>query len=89
MNSNDIPSRAANTDKAEGESWSSDPATVERRDSERRESGAPADEPGAGISNRSGKEERNSQEAVPQRGAAKEGANAGRASDRQDEKNGG
>jgi hypothetical protein len=87
MDKSDSPNRASNMDKAEGEKWHSDPATVERRDSERRESGAPADEPGAGISNRSVKEERENQAALPQRGDAKEGANAGRGhSDRQDDK---
>ncbi len=80
MDKNDIPSRAPDNDKAEGEKWSSDPATVERRDGERRESGAPADEPGAGISNRPKKEGRENQPAVPPRGTAEDGANAGRGS---------
>ena len=89
MDDTDTPNRASNMDKAEGEKWASDPATVERRDSERRDSGAPAGEPGAGISNRSDTEERANQDALPQRGAAKEGANAGRGnSDRKDEQAG-
>jgi hypothetical protein len=77
MDTNDIPNRASNMEKAEGDRWSSDPATVERRDRERVNSGASADEPGTGISNRSDTEERENQEAVPPRGDTKGGANAG------------
>lgn len=77
MDTNDIPNRASNMEKAEGDRWSSDPATVERRDRERADSGASADEPGTGISNRSDTEERENQEAVPPRGDTKGGANAG------------
>ena len=72
-----MPNRASNMEKAEGDRWSSDPATVERRDRERRESGAAAEEPGTGISNRSDREERENQDAVPPRGDTKDGANAG------------
>ncbi|MEO7274969.1 MAG: hypothetical protein ABIX28_24905 [Vicinamibacterales bacterium] len=46
----DIPTRASNTEKAEGDGWTSDSNTVERHDQERPESGTDLDD----IVNRSG-----------------------------------
>lgn len=50
MDDKDIPNRASNMEKAEGDRWTSDANTVERRDQERPESGADAED----IVNRSG-----------------------------------
>jgi hypothetical protein len=54
---NDMPNRAPNMAKAEGDRWASDPGTVERQDRDRPETGASADPSGTGISNRSEDEE--------------------------------
>ena len=40
MADKDMPNRASNMEKAEGDRWGSDPNTVEQRDSDRPESGA-------------------------------------------------
>jgi hypothetical protein len=73
-----MPNKAANKEKAEGDRWTSEANTVERRD---RESGA-ADRmndsgEGGGITNRPLDEEEANQEAVPDRGQSREGAHAG------------
>jgi hypothetical protein len=44
MNDERIPDREPNTDTAEGQDWRSDPETVERRERERRDSGAEVEE---------------------------------------------
>lgn len=74
MDDKDTPNRAANKDKAEGETWSSDPNTVERKDKEATEGSA---QPAAGISNRPMGEEQENQASLPDRGKSKGGANAG------------
>jgi hypothetical protein len=50
MDHKDMPNRASNMEKAEGDRWTSESNTVERRDQERPESGAETEE----IVNRSG-----------------------------------
>ena len=55
---NDMPNRASNMAKAEGDRWASDPGTVERQDRDRPETGASADPSGTSLSNRSEDEER-------------------------------
>jgi hypothetical protein len=40
MDDNDMPNRASNMEKAEGDRWTSESDTVEQRDQERPESGA-------------------------------------------------
>ena len=55
---NDMPNRASNMAKAEGDRWASDPGTVERQDRDRPETGANADPSGTGLSDRSEDEER-------------------------------
>ena len=71
----DNPNPAANTSKAEGDRWSSEADTVERRDREA-ERQIPADE-GGGITNRPLAEEDRNQDRVPDRGDSREGAHAG------------
>jgi len=44
MADKDMPNRASNMEKAEGDRWGSDSSTVERRDNERMDSGADADD---------------------------------------------
>ena len=70
-----IPNPASNTSKAEGERWTSDPDTVERRDRDttfERTTGE-----GGGITNRPLPEEHENQEALPDRGSSRPGAHAG------------
>ena len=50
MDDKDMPNRASNMEKAEGDRWTSESNTVERRDQERPESGADTGE----IVNRAG-----------------------------------
>ena len=50
MDDKDMPNRASNMEKAEGDRWTSESDTVERRDQERPESGADTGE----IVNRAG-----------------------------------
>jgi len=50
MDDKDMPNRATDVEKAEGDRWTSESNTVERRDQERPESGADVDD----IVNRSG-----------------------------------
>jgi len=50
MDDKDTPNRATDVEKAEGDRWTSESNTVERRDQERPESGADVDD----IVNRSG-----------------------------------
>jgi len=50
---NDIPNRASNVAKAEGDRWASDPSTVERQDRDRPETGASADPSRTGSSKQS------------------------------------
>ena len=50
MDDKDMPNRASNMEKAEGDRWTSESNTVERRDQDRPESGAETEE----IVNRSG-----------------------------------
>jgi len=50
MDDKDMPNRASNMEKAEGDRWTSESDTVERRDQDRPESGAYTDD----IVNRSG-----------------------------------
>jgi hypothetical protein len=73
MGDRDIRERAANTSQTEGDRWSSDPGTVERRDRDRPESGADTDPSASGISKRSDDEERANQDAVPPREEEKGG----------------
>ena len=75
-----VPNQAANESKAEGERWSSDADTVERRDRTRSvdEQVAGQDEDDAGgITNRPLDEEIRNQDKLPGRGEAREGAHAG------------
>jgi hypothetical protein len=62
---------ASRKSQAEGERWRSDPHTVERADRQ-------ADGEAGGVTNRPLDEERASQNEVPDRGEAREGAHAGR-----------
>jgi len=50
MDDKDMPNRASNMEKAEGDRWTSESNTVERRDQDRPESGAETED----IVNRSG-----------------------------------
>ena len=70
------PNQAANKSKAEGDRWTSESDTVERRD---RDSGADSStgDEGGGITNRPLHEENANQEAVPDRGKSRRGAHAG------------
>ncbi len=77
MDDKTIPNRASNMEKAEGDRWSSDSDTVERRDREQDDMRQNRTDPGAGITNRSDEEERENQASLPDRGDAKNGANAG------------
>lgn len=69
------PNSASEKSKAEGERWTSDSNTVERRDRDTgdRESGEKS-----GITNRSIEEERENQRSLPSRGSSPQGAHAGR-----------
>jgi hypothetical protein len=44
MNDEKVPDREPDSGTPEGEDWSSDPETVERKDRERRDSGAEVEE---------------------------------------------
>jgi hypothetical protein len=68
----DTPNQAANKSKAEGERWTSDSETVERRD----RSDAGMDDSG-GITNRPLDQEMDNQDRLPDRGESREGAHAG------------
>lgn len=72
------PNPAANKSKAEGDRWASEPDTVERRDRNRAVEGATGE--GGGITNRPLSEERENQQALPDRGASRPGAHAGHGS---------
>jgi hypothetical protein len=50
MTDKDMPNRASNMEKAEGDRWTSDSETVERRDQDQTRSGAETEE----VINRSG-----------------------------------
>jgi len=80
------PSRAANQSKAEGDRWTSESDTVERRD--RNSTGATSTDEGGGITNRPLEEETENQEAVPDRGTSREGAHAGHGDRRSSRKEG-
>jgi hypothetical protein len=67
----DVPNRAANKSKAEGEHWSSESNTVERRERNRAAEQRTGSKEGGGISNRP------IGELVPERGEAAEGTHAG------------
>lgn len=69
------PNRAANKSKAEGDRWTSESDTVERRD--RNSTADSSTDAGGGITNRPLEEERANQEVVPDRGKSREGAHAG------------
>ena len=71
-----MPNPAADKSKAEGERWTSESDTVERRDRNSAFDSSTPDE-GGGITNRPLKEETESQEAVPDRGKSRSGAHAG------------
>lgn len=71
----DNPNPAADKSKAEGDRWSSEADTVERRDREA-ERQIPADE-GGGITNRPLEEEERNQDRLPDPGGSREGAHAG------------
>jgi hypothetical protein len=77
MDDKTMPNRASNMEKAEGDRWSSDSDTVERRDQEENDMGGNSTRTGAGITNRSDAEESENQASLPERGDAKDGANAG------------
>lgn len=70
-----LPNQAANKSKAEGERWTSEPDTVERRDRIPAVEGSTGE--GGGITNRPLAEERENQDAVPDRGKSRPGAHAG------------
>jgi hypothetical protein len=77
MDDKTMPNRASNMEKAEGDRWSSDSDTVERRDREQNDMRGNRIEPGAGITNRSDAEESENQASIPDRGDSRDGANAG------------
>ncbi len=83
MDDKTIPNRASNMEKAEGDRWSSDSDTVERRDAEQTDMRENRPDARAGITNRSVEEERENQESLPERGDARDGANAGHGHARQ------
>ena len=72
MDDKDTPNQASNKSKAEGERWSSESDTVERRDRQSSGADAATGSEGGGVSNRPLAEEMGSQEAVPPRGRTKE-----------------
>jgi hypothetical protein len=83
MDDRNTPNQPANKSKAEGERWSSNADTVERRDresqgSQDRGEGAATGSDTGGITNRPLDEEADNQAAVPPRGESREGAHAGR-----------
>lgn len=73
----DGPNQAANKSKAEGERWSSEPDTVERRERNRAAEPRTGSEEAGGISNRPIGEEVENQELVPERGETRTRARAG------------
>lgn len=73
----DVPNQTANKTKAEGERWSSESDTVERRERNRAAEPHTASKEGGGISNRPIGEEVEDQDHVPERGEARQGAHAG------------
>ena len=81
MADRDTPNQAANKAKAEGERWSSNADTVERRDRESQgnqdRTEGTTEHDAAGITNRPLEEEEDNQAAVPPRGETREGAHAG------------
>jgi hypothetical protein len=84
MDDKTIPNRASNMEKAEGDRWSSDSNTVERRDREQNDMRQNNADSGTGITNRSDEVERENQASLPERGDAKGGANAGHGHARQE-----
>jgi hypothetical protein len=80
VNDPHVPNQAANKQKAEGDRWTSENDTVERRDRETRDIDRMnrSNEAG-GITNRPLDEEVENQEAVPDRGDSRRGAHAGHA----------
>ena len=74
---NEVPNQAANKSKAEGERWSSESDTVERRERNRAAEPRTGSEEGGGISNRPIGEEVENQELVPERGEVRTRAHAG------------
>lgn len=82
MDDKTTPNQSANKSKAEGERWSSNADTVQKR--ERESEGKPERSEGytgggtaSGITNRPLEQEDENQAAVPPRGETREGAHAG------------
>ena len=77
MATKNVPNNASQKTKAEGERWESDSETVERYDETVGEE--------SGISNRPLEQEIENQASLPDRGTARDGANAGRGHRKQEE----